>query len=105
MVAAGKGTVRLEIVPWLTQLFGKDGTSRVILEGEVDGAVSLGDFLASLAGKYPAIGEAIVDLDAGTLFEHVSVLHNDTVVGSHTALEARIQPGDCLVFLPAFSGG
>ncbi|MBI2215687.1 MAG: MoaD/ThiS family protein [Candidatus Rokubacteria bacterium] len=105
MVAAGKGMVRLEIVPWLTQPFGKEGTSRVILDEEVDGAISLGDFLTSLVHKYPAIGVAIVDLDAGELFEHVNVVHNDTVVGSHTALKERIQAGDSLVFLPAFSGG
>jgi molybdopterin converting factor small subunit len=105
VVAAGKGTVRLEIVPWLTQSFGRAGTSRVILEEEVDGVISLGDFLASLAGKYPAIGEAIVDLDAGELLDHVSLVHNDTLVGSHAAWQERIEAGDSLVFLPAFSGG
>ena len=97
--------MRLEIVPWLTQAFGQEGGSRLVLEEDVDGRVRLGDYLASLAGKYPAIGTAIVDLEAGRLFDHVNVVHNDTLLGSHAALEAVIEAGDSLVFLPAFSGG
>lgn len=105
MVAPGRGTVRVEIVPWLTHHFGGAGTSRVIVEEDIAGATSLGDFLASVAGRYPGIAEAIVDFRAGALYEHVSVVHNDAVVGSDVALGERIEPGDTLVFLPAFSGG
>lgn len=105
MVGPGQGTVRLEIVPWLTQHFGQHGAARLVLEEDIAAAISLGDFLASLAEKYPAIGTTIVDFNAGQLFEHVSVVHNDTLVGSHAALDERIEPGDSLVFLPAFSGG
>ena len=97
--------MRLEIVPWLTQPFGQRGASHLFLEEEVAGAVSLGDLLASLATKYPAVGTAIVDLDAGALLDHVSVVHNDTVLSSDTALGQRVESGDSLIFLPAFSGG
>ena len=97
--------VHVEIVPWLSQHFGTAGSSHLILEEEVAGAQSLGDFLTSLASKYPAIGTVILDLGVGQLFEHVSVVHNDTVLGSATVLEERIEAGDSLVLLPAFSGG
>ncbi len=97
--------MRLEIVPWLTQLFGQRGASHLILEEEVAGAMCLGDLLVSLATKYPAVGTAIVDLDAGALLDHVSVVHNDTVLSSDTALRQRVESGDSLIFLPAFSGG
>lgn len=97
--------VRVEIVPWLTHHFGTAGASRLLIEEEVAGALSLGDFLTSLAPKYPGIGTVILDLDAGQLFDHVSVVHNDTVLGSDTVLQERIEAGDSLVFLPAFSGG
>jgi len=105
VVAADRGQVRLEIVPWLTQSFGHEGASRVVLEEPIEGPVGLGDYLASLAGKYPAIGTVIVDLQAGRLFDHVNVVHNDRLLGSHDALEASIEAGDSLVLLPAFSGG
>lgn len=105
MVAPATGTVRVEIVPWLTQHFGQHGSSRLVLEEKVAGGMTLGDFLASLAEKHPAIGTVIVDFGARELFEHVSVVHNDTLLGAPDALAARIEPGDCLVFLPAFSGG
>ena len=105
MAVTGTGTVRVEIVPWLTQHFGTAGASHLILEEEVAGAKSLGDFLTSLARKYPAIGTVILDLGAGQLFEHVSVVHNGTVLGSAAVLEERVEAGDSLVLLPAFSGG
>jgi molybdopterin converting factor small subunit len=105
VVAARRGTVRLEIVPWLTEHFGARGLGHLVLEEEVDGTPSVGEFLTSLAGKYPAVGTVIVDLEAGELCEHVSVVHNGVLVGSHVALEARLEPGDSLVLLPAFSGG
>jgi molybdopterin converting factor small subunit len=105
VAVSDKGTVRVEIVPWLTRHFGTAGASNLILEEEVAGALSLGDFLTALARKYPAVGTVILDLDAGQLFEHVSVVRNDTVLGSATVLEERIEAGDSLVLLPAFSGG
>ena len=98
MVRARTGTVHLEIVPWLTQ-------PRLILEEDVDGPVKLGDFLASLAGKYPAIRTTILDVGADGLSEHVSIVHNDTALASGGALEVLVRAGDSLVFLPAFSGG
>jgi molybdopterin converting factor small subunit len=105
VAVTGKGSVRVEIVPWLTQHFGTAGAAHLILEEDVAGALSLGDFLTALAPKYPAIGTVILDLGARQLFEHVSVVHNDTVLGSAAVLEERIEAGDSLVLLPAFSGG
>jgi hypothetical protein len=105
VVGGGTGKVRLEIVPWLTQHFGQGGSSRLILEEDVDGTVRLGDFLASLAGRHPAIGVAILDVGTGQLLEHVTIVHNGTALGSSTALEEFVEAGDSFVFLPAFSGG
>jgi len=105
VVGARTGRVRLEIVPWLTDQFGRGDSSRLLLEEDVDGAVRLGDFLASLTGKYPAIATAILDVGTGQLAEHVSIVLNDTVLGSSGALEALVRAGDSLVVLPAFSGG
>ncbi|MBI3107194.1 MAG: MoaD/ThiS family protein [Candidatus Rokubacteria bacterium] len=105
MVGARTGTVRLEIVPWLTQQFGKGDASRLLLEEDVEGAVTLGDFLASLAEKYPAFGTAILDIGTGRLAEHVSIVHNGTVLGGSRAADELVRAGDSLIFLPAFSGG
>lgn len=105
MVGGRKGTVRLEIVPWLSEPFGHRGASRLVLGEEVDGPTSLGDFLASLGPKYPAIAVAVFDLESGRLFEHVSVVRNGTALGSDTALADVVEAGDSLVLLPAFSGG
>ena len=105
MVGARTGTVRLEIVPWLTHAFGADGSARLVLEEDVDGPVTLGDFLASLAGEYPAVRTTLLDAGTGGLAEHVSVVHNGAALAPGEALEVLVRPGDSLVFLPAFSGG
>ncbi len=105
MIEHHGGKVRIEIVPWLTQPFGQRGSSRLILEEEIDHELPMVDFLSSLANKYPAVVTAILDLDAGQLFDHVNIVHNDTMIGSGMALEQPIRGGDSLVFLPAYVGG
>lgn len=105
MVGAATGTVRVEIVPWLTQHFGSGASSRVALEAPVEGPTTLRALLGSLAETYPAIGTSIVDVAADALFDHVNVVHNDTLLSSSRALDEPIAAGDTLVFLPAFSGG
>lgn len=97
--------MRVEIVPWLTQPFGRSDSSRLILEEVVEGPVTLRAFLVSLAGRHPAVRTAILDADTGQLAEHVNVVHNDTLLGSRDALDELVRPGDSLVFMPAFSGG
>ncbi len=105
MVGGPRGLVRLEIVPWLTEPFGHGGTSRLVLEEELEAPTSLGDFLASLATKHPAIATAVLDLQAGRLFEHVSVVRNGVALAPHVAVTEIVKDGDRLVLLPAFSGG
>ncbi len=105
MVARDQGTVRVEIVPWLTHHFGGAGASRVVLDEHVAGPSTLGDFLLAIAPRYSGIGAAILDVSADSLYEHVTVVHNDVIVSADTALAERVEPGDTLVFLPAFSGG
>lgn len=105
MVGGPTRTVRVEIVPWLTEAFGHRGSSRLVLEEEVRGPTSLGDFLASVLTKYPAVGVAVLDRERGRLFEHVSVVRNGTALAADTALAEVLQAGDSLVLLPAFSGG
>ncbi len=100
-----RGTVCIEIVPWLSEYFGVAGGARLVFEEEVDADVRLGDLLVALRDRHPGLGASIGDFVAGELFDHVTVIHNDTVVGADAALDETIVAGDSLVFLPAFSGG
>lgn len=36
VVAPGRGTVRVEVVPWLAEAFGHAGGSRLVLEAELE---------------------------------------------------------------------
>ncbi|MDO8672077.1 MAG: hypothetical protein Q7O66_11695 [Dehalococcoidia bacterium] len=105
MVDPVRGKIRIEIIPWLTRYFGQRGSARLILEEGIDKEIRMVDFLASLSSKYPAVGEAIIDLQSGRLFDHVEIVHNDVLLGGKEALEQVVRDGDSLVFLPAFVGG
>ncbi|MDO8673920.1 MAG: hypothetical protein Q7O66_21115 [Dehalococcoidia bacterium] len=105
MVEPVRGRIRIEIIPWLTRSFGQRGSSRLILEEEIDNETGMIDFLTNLSKKYPAVGVAIVDLQAGQLFDHVEIVHNDVLLGGKVVLEQVVRDGDTLVFLPAFAGG
>ncbi len=104
-MVGGRGTIRLEIVPWLTEPFGERHAGRLVLEEEIERPTSLGRFLASLAGNHPGIGAVILDLERGRLFDHVSVVKNGVAIASNTVEAEIVEPGDSLVLLPAFSGG
>ena len=97
--------IRIEIVPWLTHSFGQRGSSRLVLEEEIDKEISLIEFLASLSKKYPAMSQAIIDLQAGQFFDHVNIIHNDVIIGSNEAVKQVVRKGDSIVFLPAYVGG
>ncbi len=105
MVDSARGRIRIEIVPWLTQSFGQKGSSRLILEEEIVQEIGLIDFLSSLSRRYPAVGEAIFDLQSGRFFDHVNIIHNDVILGVEEAVKQTIREGDSLVFLPAYVGG
>jgi molybdopterin converting factor small subunit len=105
VVGTPTGTVRIELVPWLTDGCGSAGSARRTFEAHIDGRVSLRELLASLAERYPAISTTIIDVANDTLFDHVNVVHNGALLGSSDVLDEPVAPGDALVFLPAFSGG
>ncbi len=105
MVAGGPGRIHLEILPWLAEAFGQAGSAPLVLEEELTAAKPLGELLASLAAKYPAITTVVLDVPTRTLHDHVSIIHNGTVLPPGTAPSTRIAPGDSLIVLPAFSGG
>jgi molybdopterin converting factor small subunit len=70
----------------------------------VDGAgATLADLVADLDGRYPGIGERL--LDDGGLRRFVNVYLNDEDVRFLGGLETSLADGDSVTILPAVAGG
>jgi molybdopterin synthase sulfur carrier subunit len=64
----------------------------------------LRDVVSELAGKYPALGEQLLDED-GELHRFVNIYLNDEDVRYLDGLDTKLADGDVLSILPAVAGG
>ena len=97
--------IRIEIVPWLTDLLGEARSRRVIIEEELGGKRTVREVLGRLGQRYPALGRVLLDPETGGLGSVASVIVNDQLLDLAGGLEAKLKEGDTLVLLPAFQGG
>jgi len=97
--------IRVEIVPWLTELAGESHSRRLIIQEELGGEGTVREVLAGLGRRYPALGRVLLDAETGGVGGHVSIIVNDKLLDLAGGLEAKLKEGDTLVLLPAFQGG
>jgi molybdopterin synthase sulfur carrier subunit len=90
-------TVKIRIPAQLRNL--TDGLGEV----EVDGA-SVGEALASLTTKHPAMQERLFD-ESGKLRRFVNVFLGDEDVRFLDGLDTKLQGGETLSVVPAVAGG
>jgi molybdopterin converting factor small subunit len=83
---------------------GRRRGTRTLVDLPLDGAPSVGALLSRLAEGDPRYG-LLFDRAARRLTEHVDVVLNDRVLELRGGLEATLQAGDVLGFLPAHAGG
>ena len=98
------GTIRVEILPWLSRYFATDHSTHVVFEAQVDDGATVRDLLRQLAAETPEFGRMLYDQD-GRVAGHISLIVNGRLYELTGGLEAELQPGDTLRLLPAFSGG
>ncbi len=98
-------TVRLEIVPWLSDAWGNTGRGRLIVAEEVAEGETLRYLLRRLAQAHPHFGQYVFDLKNDRLAGFASVVVNDAVLGQAPDLSRALKEGDTIVFLPPYAGG
>jgi molybdopterin converting factor small subunit len=98
-------TVRLEIVPWLTRLFGQPRGGRIVRQEPIEPGESIGAFLRRLGEGYPEFGKVIWDEARDDLSEHVQVILNDTVLEAVGPADTPLWPGDSVLLVPPYLGG
>ena len=83
---------------------GRRRGTRTLVAVPMDGRTSVAAVLTFLVGLDARYG-LLFDAQAQVLPEHVEVVLNDRVLDLQGGLDAVLQPGDTLTFLPAHAGG
>ena len=83
---------------------GRRRGTRTLVAVPVDGDTSVASVLSRLVNSDERYA-LLFDLQAQLLPEHVEVVLNDRVLDLQGGLNAVLQPGDTLTFLPAHAGG
>ena len=98
-------TINLEVIPWLPSLAGKKGEGRMVLAQEVPEGATVGQFLEQLRSHWPKLVDYVVEPDTQRLTTLVSIIVNDRLLELLDGLDTRLQEGDTVILLPAYSGG
>ena len=99
------GTVRVEVMPWLSRYFATGRYGRVVLEMEQGDGGTVRDLLEELAAQNRELGDVLFDPNTGKLSAHVSLLLNGRLLEVSGGVQAALAPGDTLRLMPGFSGG
>ncbi len=98
--------VCLEILSWLTETLGIEGTSGYVsLNQEIEEDKTVKDLLGQLTIKYPRFGQVVFDVKAQKLTDRVSIFVNDRNLELVNGLETKLNDGDTLTFVPPIEGG
>ncbi len=102
---AGEVRVVVEAVAWVTRFVGGDGSRRRLFQERYPAGTSVRGALTDLCGRFPELAAALWDASGRELAEHIEVLVNDAVLGVQHTLESRLQDGDRITLIGAFTGG
>jgi molybdopterin converting factor small subunit len=97
--------VKVEVWPWLSETLGAKATQKRILEPELPEGTTLRALLAHLAQEHARFGELVFDPERGRLTGHSEIALNGAIYDLVGGLDARLQDGDVVTFLPSLAGG
>jgi len=101
----GAAHVTIEVLAWVTQFVGGDGTRRKVFEEALAPGATVRRVLAGVSDRYPALGEVLWTRAGGELAEHIEILVNDAVLGLTHTLDSPVQDGDRITFIAQYAGG
>ena len=96
--------VKVKAMFWAAQALGAKGESLILDEEVVEGS-SVAFLLEGLASRNLRFAKTVFDPKARHLSEHVVLILNDRHLDLLEGLDTRLEDGDTLLLLPAFSGG
>ena len=97
--------VTIEVVAWVTQFVGGDGTRRKVFDEAIAPGATVRSVLSEVSDRYPTLRAVLWARAGGELAEHIEILVNDAVLGLTHSLESPIQDGDRITLLAQYAGG
>ncbi|MHB0869118.1 MAG: MoaD/ThiS family protein [Chloroflexota bacterium] len=96
--------VKVEILPWLSQIVAPEQSGRMLVEVEVQGDRML-DLLDLLAERYPHFAGKLYDVQRRDTTDLVEIAINGAMLNFGDLAGARLKEGDTVMLLSAFVGG
>jgi molybdopterin converting factor small subunit len=97
--------VTVEVVAWVTQFVGGDGTRRKLFEETVAPGATVRSVLHQVSDRFPKLDKTLWQRPGGALAKHIEVLVNDAVLGVTHDLDSPVQPGDRITLIGQYTGG
>ncbi|MHB0869764.1 MAG: MoaD/ThiS family protein [Chloroflexota bacterium] len=97
--------VKVEVLPWLSELLSGSISKKVVLEQAVPEGETLRALLARLRDSHSRFGRMVYDPKRGLLTGHAEIAVNGTLYDQAGGLDAPLHEGDTVTFLPGIAGG
>ena len=101
----GMGTIRLEILPGLREVFDTKGTGAFSLEEKIEKGTTVGDIIRKLAAVHHAFGDMIFDSRTQKVSGDITMVVNDRLLESLNGLDTIVKDGDVIRLFPVIAGG
>ncbi|MFC1988913.1 MoaD/ThiS family protein [Chloroflexota bacterium] len=99
------GRIRLEIQPWVSDVFSNHEAGNIILEETVDEGTTIGDLMRKLSSENQAFSDVIFDTENDKLSGQVMIVLNNRIVEAMKGMDTKINDGDIIALLPVIAGG
>ncbi|MGE5619924.1 MAG: MoaD/ThiS family protein [Sphingomonadaceae bacterium] len=97
--------VRIEVLPWLSELLSGSISRPVVLETAVPEGETLRALLVRLVETHRRLGQMVYDPERGLLSGHAEIAVNGTMYDQAGGLDAPLHDGDTVTLLPGIAGG
>ena len=101
----GAAHVTIEVLAWVTQFVGGDGTRRKVFDEAIAPGATVRSVLSGVSDRYPTLRDVLWTRPGGELAEHIEILVNDAVLGLSDTLDSPVQDGDRITLLAQYAGG
>jgi hypothetical protein len=99
------GGIRVELLPPLPKLIGRDGGRRAQVDVEYRAGETVQQFLIRLGTAYPELHAQLWDDERQELRQPIDVAVNGAVLGIQHHLDSQLHPGDGILLVPQYQGG
>ena len=97
--------VTVEMVAWVTNLVGGDGSRRKMFDEAISPGATVRTVLQGLSDRYPTLRDVLWDPASHDLSDHIQILVNDAFMDVTHGLDSPVRGGERITLLAQYAGG